>query len=309
MNKQTLRDSFWDEVYEHARKDSNIVIVSADLAAPSLDKFRKDMPSQFISVGIAEQNAIEISAGLALTGKKVFTYACAPFITLRSYEQIRLLLSGMKLPVTVVGQGAGFSYFEFGPTHHVLEDIGVMRMLPHMSMYCLSDGTMAKAVASNSIKKEGPEYIRVDRLAPNEIYSLKENLNLEKGFNIIEQGKEMAIIATGNMVHNALAASKVLKTKGIEVKVIDLFKIPIKVDKFIKEIGNLSKIITLEEHSLACGIGSMICEILIDNKLYIDVRRLAVDSRDGYCYRYGGREYMQKLYGLNVDNIISEIIY
>ncbi len=309
MSKQkTLRDAFWDEVYEYARKDSDVVIVSADLAAPSLDKFRKDMPSQFISVGIAEQNAIEISAGLALTGKKVFVYACAPFITLRSYEQIRLLLAGMNLPVTVVGQGGGFSYFEFGPTHHVLEDIGVMRMLPHMRMFCLSDGMMAKSIVRNSMQKESPEYIRIDRLAPNEIYKSKENVDLNNGFNVINEGAQIAIIATGNMVHNALGAAEVLKEKGKDVKVIDLFKIPIKVEELVKEIRGLSKIVTIEEHALQCGIGSMICEILVDNKLYIDVKRLAVNSSEGYCYRYGGREHMQKIYGLDINNIVKTII-
>ena len=126
MKKITMRDTFWNRVYELAKEDKDVIVVAADMGAPALDKFRTDLTNQFVNAGIAEQNAMLISTGLALAGKKVFVYAIAPFITMRCYEQIRNYPAGMDLPVTVVGVGAGFSYEDSGPTHHSIEDITIL---------------------------------------------------------------------------------------------------------------------------------------------------------------------------------------
>jgi transketolase len=159
----TMRDSFFDTLYKIARRDPDVMLVDADMGAPSLDKFRRDMPAQFVNVGIAEQNAISVAAGLTLGGKKAFAYAIAPFITLRCYEQIKVNMCSMKIPVACVGVGAGFSYEDSGPTHHTTEDIAIMRALPNMTIFNVSDNIMASACAKIAYEYESPLYVRLDR--------------------------------------------------------------------------------------------------------------------------------------------------
>jgi len=156
----SMRDSFWSRLYDIAKKDRDVIILAADMGAPALDKFKRDLSSQFVNTGIAEQNTILIASGLTLGGKKVFAYAIAPFITLRCYEQIKVELAAMNIPVTLVGVGAGFSYDESGPTHHTLEDLSIMRTLPNITINNITDNVMATAFADISYKSTSPNYIR-----------------------------------------------------------------------------------------------------------------------------------------------------
>ena len=151
--KYSQRDIFFTQVYELMKDDSDIVIVVADQGAPVFDKVRRDFPHRFFNVGIAEQQAILLASGLAKEGKKVFVYAISTFMIMRCYEQIRLSQSVQKIPITIVGVGSGFSYDDSGPTHHMLEDITIMRVLPHMTIHSISDNVMARRVAEQSVNR------------------------------------------------------------------------------------------------------------------------------------------------------------
>jgi len=144
---QSMRDAYWDKIYELAKEDKDIVIVSADFGAPSLDKFRRDFPEQYINTGISEQNAILLATGLSLAGKKPIAYAITQFITLRCFEQIRIYPCGMDLTVNIVGVGAGACYWESGPTHHSFEQLSIMRTLPNLKIINCTDNHMAKEAA------------------------------------------------------------------------------------------------------------------------------------------------------------------
>ncbi|MGE5294008.1 MAG: hypothetical protein ACM3VT_04215, partial [Solirubrobacterales bacterium] len=158
----TQRDAFFERLYELARKDKDIVIVAADMSAPALDQFRTDLPGQFVNVGIAEQNAIQIASGLAMTGKKAFAYAISPFITLRCLEQIRVSNGIMGIPITIVGMGTGFSYCSDGPTHHLIEDLAIMRAIPNIRIMNVTDNVMARSLADMTCGGiEGATYIRL----------------------------------------------------------------------------------------------------------------------------------------------------
>jgi len=170
MENISMRDAFFDQLYKIAKENRDVVIVSADMGAPSLDKFRRDLGMQFFNVGIAEQSMVTVATGLALEGKKVFIYAIMPFATLRCYEPIKVNLSLMNLPVTIVGVGAGFSYDDSGPTHHATEDITVMRVLPNMTILNSSDSVMAAKLAEMSCQMSSPNYVRLDREALPPIY-------------------------------------------------------------------------------------------------------------------------------------------
>lgn len=297
-----MRDVFWNRIYEIARNDSNLIILSADMGAPALDKFRKELKSQFINTGIAEQNTILIGTGLALSGKKVFVYSIAPFISLRCCEQIKIELAGMNLALTIVGVGAGFSYEDSGLTHHALEDISIIRAFPNMTVNNISDNVMAAAFADISYKMKGPNYLRLERRTGPDIY--KPGTDFSDGLAVLKESNDLYIIATGNMVHQALEISKELA----EVGVIDLYSFPINEKLFLEKITKAKKLITLEEHFLAGGMGSAVAEVLADNNRFIPLKRLGLDQKRGYCHSYGGREKIRSFYGIDKENIIKTIL-
>ena len=190
--KYSQRDAFFSRVYEMMKEDQDIVIIVADMSTPVFDKVRKEFPDRFINVGIAEQNAILIASGLAKQGKKVFVYAIASFMILRCFEQIRVENSIMGIPITIVGVGAGFSYDDSGPTHHLFEDIAMMRLLPNMTIHSITDNYMARKVAEESIEMETPNYVRLERHVEPDIYS--DNLDLSQGINELIKGKDAYLI-------------------------------------------------------------------------------------------------------------------
>lgn len=308
MSDNIQRDRFWDKVYEFARRDPDIVIVSADMGAPSLDKFRRDIPTQFVNVGIAEQNAVMIASGLVLSGKKVFTYAIAPFITLRCLEQIRVENAIMGIPVTIVGVGAGFGYDDSGPTHHLIEDIAVMRAMPHIRIDSISDGVMAEHFAglSCSGEKNVTNYVRLDRLPTATIYN--QETDFSRGLAVLKEGGETCLVATGPMTHTALAIAAALARKDIPVGVIDLFNFPVNEPEFLEKVRPYSQIITLEEHFLPGGLGSAVLEVLNNHRVcHVPVHRLGLPMDKGYCYQYGGREEIRKYYGVDEESLLEKV--
>lgn len=301
-----MRDAFWSRLYEIAKENHDIVIVVADVGAPALDKFRKDLSGQFVNTGIAEQNTILVAAGLALGGKKVFAYAIAPFITLRCYEQIKIELAAMNIPVTLVGVGAGFGYDDSGPTHHTLEDLSIIRILPNMTINNITDNVMAAAFAEISCKMTSPNYVRLDRKILPIIY--KEGTDFSQGLAVLKESNDIYLVATGNMAHQALEVSEELKKHSLNVGVIDIYTFPINEKLFLEKINKAKKIITLEEHTLPGGLGSMVAEVLADNNRLIPLKRIGLNLRKGYCYKYGGRKNIQSLYGLDKESILKTIL-
>lgn len=307
MNNGFQRDIFWNTVYDHARRDPDIVIVSADMGAPSLDRFRRDMPTQFVNVGIAEQNAIMLATGLVLTGKKVFTYAIAPFITLRCLEQIRVENAIMKTPITIVGVGAGFGYDDSGPTHHMIEDIAIMRAMPHIRIDSISDGVMAAYFAgiSCAADKTVTNYVRLDRLDQESIYP--DGTDFSRGLLLLKSQGDTCLVTTGSMTHTALAIADALAKKGTRVGVMDLFNLPVNAPEFLEKIRSFSRIITIEEHFLPGGLGSAVLEVLNDHQACIPVHRFGLTMDKGYCYKYGGREVIRQYYGIDKKTLLKKI--
>lgn len=300
-----MRDAFFDRLYEIASKDRNVMLVSADMGAPSLDKFREDLGSQYLCVGIAEQSMITVATGLALSGKKAYTYAIMPFATLRCYEITRVDLSMMNLPVTIIGVGAGFSYDDSGPTHHSTEDISAMRALPNMTILNASDSVMAAEFAEISYRLPGPSYVRLDRQVLPIIY--EQDTDFFGGSFHHKTGKDVAIIATGNMVHNAFEIANKLEEQSIYAGVIDLYRLkPINAELLLKQIGNSEKVVTIEEHFLDGGMGSAVAEVLVDNDITLPVKRFGI--QDKYYYTYGGRSNIQSACGLDFDTVTQAIL-
>lgn len=300
-----MRDAFFERLYDIARKDKNVILVTSDTGAICHDKFKKYLKNQYINVGIAEQNMIGIASGLAMSGKKVFVYAIVPFATLRCYEQIKVNLCCMNLPVTVVGIGAGFDYSTLGPTHHGVEDIAVMKALPNMKVLSPCDSFMAQSLADICYKKKGPKYIRLDRTGVPLVYG-KKKPDINKGFSILKESKHMYIIATGRMTYRALLMAKEL-SKKIDIGVIDLFSIkPLNEKGIWQIIKNVSEVVTLEEHFIDGGIGSVIANVVAKHKKAPVLRTIGID--DKFCRCYGSRDDLYADNGLDLDSIINTIL-
>lgn len=305
MNNISQRDAFWNRVYERALKDRNIVIVSADMGAPALDQIRRDIPTQFVNVGIAEQNAITLASGLAMSGKRVFTYAIAPFITLRCLEQTRVNNAIMNIPITIVGVGAGFGYEDSGPTHHIIEDLAIMRSMPNIIINSVTDSVMAAATAEWSCSATTTNYVRLDRQPLPNLYP--ETATFSDGLAVLRKPKDLCIIATGSMTHTALKMADQLAAEGIETGVIDLYTLPVNEQLLLDSISGVRKLVTLEEHFLAGGLGSAVCETLADNGVLLPVKRLGLPHRQKYCYEYGGRDIIRGYYGIDDGSILQAI--
>lgn len=299
-----MRDSFIGELYQRALANKNIVFLSAEFGAPSLDAFRRDLPKQFINVGISEQNLISVAAGLALAGKTVYAYSIASFLTLRCYEQIKIDLCAMNLPVTLLGVGPCYAYSVDGPTHHATEDVSVMRALANMGIYSPSDSDLARALVDVSIYSTKPLYIRLDR---GKFPHLEPKVSdVSDGFRVIESGKDICIIATSSMVHRALEVKAQLSKFGINASVVDLYRLkPINTDRFIKYIQGHNCITTIEEHTLNGGLGSIVLEAISDAELNIQVKRFGI--QDTQLYAYGTRERMHKERQLDIFNMVNYI--
>lgn len=300
-----IRDAFFNEVYAIALKDPNVIFLTADMGAFSLDAFKKDLSSQYINVGVAEQNLVSIAAGLALGGKKVFIYSIAPFVTQRCYEQIKVDLSCMRLPVTIIGSGPGITYSSDGPTHHAIQDVAIMRALPEMTILNPSDPATATAAAKISYKNDGPVYVRIDKGKLPLLYDDEEDFS--DGLALLKKGRDLMIITTGVMVHQAFKVIDELAKHSIDAGIIDLYRIkPINEELLLSIIEKSNRIATLEEHSIIGGIGSAISEILVDNGKTYPLKRIAITDKN--CVGYGDREWMYSFYDLDVNSITKTIL-
>jgi len=295
----SMRDALFGTLYERALEDKDIVIVTADMGAPSLDKFRENIPERFFNVGIAEHDMIAIASGLASEGKKVYTFAIAPFITSRCFEFTKLNAGLMGFPIKLVGVGAGFSYDDSGPTHHTTEDISIMRAIPNLEIYSLSDSVSAAKITEMTIDSQIPAYLRLDRKVLPILYP--EDEKFESGFKEYKSGKKVGIVTTGNMVHNALEISSKF---GEDVGVIDVYKIKPINPEIANTLRQYKKIVTLEEHLLEGGLGSIVSELITDNNIPVSLKRIGLKD---FIYAYGGRENIQKVCGIDTDSVTREI--
>src|SRR5882672_10845627 len=221
-----MRDAFLERVCRAMADDADIYFTCADFGSPVLDRIREQFPDRFANVGIAEQNLINVSAGLALEGFKVFAYAIAPFITMRCFEQIRVnlaLLSKVRpMNVNLIGVGAGYSYVVSGPTHQCYEDITLMRALPNFQVMSPADHITAGLLFGRCVGELGPKYLRLDAQVLPVVYT-DTAPNIADGFHVHRREGAICMVATGYMLHTAFTVAERLLANGVRVGVIDLF--------------------------------------------------------------------------------------
>ena len=298
------RDAVFQELYNIAKDDPDVILLSVDTGAFLLKEFQKNLPNQFYNVGIAEQNSMSVAAGLALSGKKVFVFGIANFVTLRCFEQLKLDICCMDLPVTVIAMGSGFMYSKDGPTHHMTDIITLTRTLPGMTVWSPSDFNCIAGVTQKAYKSNSPNFIYMDRGPFEPLYSQEENY--DKGYCQVQDGSSVTIVSTGIMTSQAIQVSKELLSENIECKIIDVYRIkPISSESFYNSLFNSKKIITLEENVTSGGLGSLVCEVLAQKGSSIPVKMLGIT--DEYRTEIGDREILRSYCGLDQNSIMKTI--
>ena len=303
--KIATRQSYGEELAKIGEENENIVVLDADLStATKTEIFAEKFPNRFINVGIAEQNLMGIAAGLSTFGKIPYASTFAVFAAGRAYEQIRNSIAYPKLNVKICATHAGITVGEDGATHQMLEDLGLMRGLPNMTVMCTSDDIQTKWAVREISKINGPVYLRLCRMATPVIYDVANQFEIGKGIQIGE-GKDASIIATGVTVHEAIEAQEILKNKGINVRVIDIHTIkPIDKDLIIKCAKETTRIITVEDHSIIGGLGSAVCEVLAE-EYPAKVERMGIPDCFG---RSGKAEELLEYYKIDTNSIVSKIL-
>lgn len=262
MNKIPNRQVICEVLMEQSKTDKNIVVLCSDSrGSASLAPFAAAYPEQFVEVGIAEQNLVSISAGLARCGKKAFAASPASFLSTRSYEQAKVDVAYSDTNVTLIGISGGVSYGALGMSHHSAQDIAAMSAIPNMRVYLPSDRHQTKSLIEALLKDEKGAYVRVGRNPVEDIYT-EENCPFEMNkATVLSEGKDIVLIACGEMVKPCVEAAELLKEKGISAGVLDMYCIkPLDREAVIKAARNASAVITVEEHAPFGGLGSMVSQ-------------------------------------------------
>ncbi|MGN0242806.1 MAG: transketolase family protein [Lachnospiraceae bacterium] len=304
MNTITNRQAICDTLMQAAETDKDIVVVCSDSrGSASLVPFAEAYPEQFVEMGIAEQNLVSVSAGIAACGKKVFAASPACFLSTRSYEQVKVDVAYSSTNVTLVGISGGVSYGALGMTHHSCQDIAAMAALPEMRVYLPSDRFQTSKLIQALLEDEKPAYVRVSRLATEDVYDETMTFTLDKA-NVIGEGTDATIIACGELVPYARKAQQLLAQEGIGVGVLDMYCLkPIDEAAIIKAAEQSRFLVTVEEHSPFGGLGSMVAQIVSKS---CPKKVIQIALPDGHIIPGNSKEIFQ-YYGLDDKGIATVI--
>ena len=300
-----LRDCVVETLQELMKDDDKITALEADLGGASgFTKIKKTNPERFIQCGIAEANMMGVAAGLSLTGFKPFTHTFAPFATRRVFDQLFLSGAYAGNTINVYGSDPGFSVASNGGTHTAWEDVALIREIPGAVICDPADDVQMEWIIKEFLKMEGIHYVRSNRKAVRNVYKKGSSFKIGQG-NILKEGKDILIIAAGQLVSEALDCAEELEKEGYSVEVIDMFTIkPLDEKLLIKEAKGKSKIVTIENHSIYGGLGSAVSEVIAENGISVPVKRIGVKEKFG---QIGTAEFLQEEFGLTAKQIKETI--
>ena len=303
MNKIANRQVICDTLMELAKDDKDIYVLTSDSrGSASMTNFANEYPKQFVEVGIAEQNLVGIAAGLATTGKKCFAASPACFLTMRSIEQVKVDVAYSNTKVKLIGISGGVSYGALGMSHHSLQDIAVMRAIPNMDIFLPADRFETEKLVRELVKYDKPAYIRIGRNPVDDVYESTDfDFQIGKA-NVMREGKDITIIATGETVKPAIEASDELKELGIKCRVLNMNTIkPLDKEAIIKAAKETGHIITVEEHSIYGGLGAAVSEVVVQNA---PVPMKIVGIKDEAAITGTSKEIFN-YYGLSKENLVK----
>ncbi|MCL2840180.1 MAG: transketolase family protein [Defluviitaleaceae bacterium] len=304
INKVSCRKAFTSTLEKIAAQNDTIFMVCTDSrGSVTAEGFADKFPAQFIEVGIAEQNAVGIAAGLATIGKNVFVAGPACFLTARSYEQIKVDVAYNHLSVKIIGVSGGVSYGPLGGTHTALHDIAGMRALPNIQVFVPSDNFTTTLITEYLAKNDCPAYMRTGRGDVPAIYCESDNFEMHKAKKVCE-GNDATIIACGEMVYPAKMAAELLKQEGVSVRVLDMFCLkPYDEESIISAAKETKAIVTVEEHSIYGGLGELVCAVTAQN-CPVPVKVMGFPDEE---YKIGSSAELFEHYGFTPPNIAQEV--
>jgi len=306
MNKIPNRQAICEVLMERAKDDRDIVVLCSDSrGSASLAPFANAFPEQFIEVGIAEQNLVSISAGLAKCGKKAFAASPACFLSTRSYEQAKVDVAYSNTNVKLIGISGGVSYGALGMSHHSAQDIAAMSAIPNMRVYLPSDRHQTRKLVEALLADEKPAYIRVGRNPVEDIYEADQVPFAMDQATVLREGTDVAIIACGEMVRPANEAAKVLEAQGVSATVLDMYCVkPLDTKAVLKAAENARLVVTVEEHAPFGGLGAVVAQVVgancpkkICNLSLPDEPVITGTSKEVFDY-----------YGLNAEGIAKKVM-
>lgn len=303
LDSRAMKDVYIETLIKLAEEDQRIVVLDADLMhSNSTIRFMETYPGRAINVGVQEANMIGTAAGLAATGKIPFTHTFSCFNTRRALDQIYMSVAYAKLNVKVVGTDPGVTAAYNGGTHMPLEDMGVVRGIPTMTVIEPVDNVMMEALVKDIAYLDGPVYLRVNRKEPVQIYAPGTEFEIGKG-KVLTEGDDLTLIASGIMVAESLKAAELLEQKGIRARVVNIFTIkPIDKELIVKCAQETGAIVTCENHNVINGLGSAVAEVLAEN-CPVPMERVGVQDLFG---EVGSVDYLQKRFAMTAEDIAAK---
>lgn len=305
MAKVSCRKAFTTALLNLARDNKDIYALATDSrGSVTIGDFAKELPEQFVEVGIAEQNAVTIGAGLSLVGKNVFVTGPACFLAARSYEQVKVDVAYNKSNVKIIGVSGGVSYGPLGGTHTSLHDFASMRALPNIEVFAPSDNIQTEELTKYLANHHGPAYVRMGRGDVNAVYEENETFEIGKA-KVVTEGTDVTIIACGEMVYPAKQAAEIIKAKGKSARVLDMFTLkPYDEEAIIKAAKETGGIVTVEEHSINGGLGELVAHVTAEN-CPVKVKILGFPDAE---VKVGNSNELFSYYGLTAENIAEQAL-
>jgi transketolase len=301
-----VRNAFLDTLFELAEHDDRIVFVTGDLGFRVVEKFMEQRPRQFLNAGVAEQNLTGVAAGMALSGKIVFTYSIANFPTLRCLEQIRNDICYHQANVKVVAVGGGLAYGAMGATHHATEDLAVMRAMPELVVVAPGDPVETRAATRAIAAYPGPCYLRLGKAGEPTVHGGPVDFRLGKAIRF-RDGDDLTLISTGGVLQTAARVAEQLATDGIETRVLSMHTLkPLDTEAVLTAAKETRLIATLEEHSIIGGLGSAVAEVLAETHgVRVPFKRMGLPS--AFSPHIGAQDYMLTQHRLSVEALTAAL--
>lgn len=302
-----MRNAFADEITKLSVEDKRVALMSGDIGNRLFDPFKEASGERFFNCGIAEANMMGMAAGMALSGYRPVVYTITPFTTTRCFEQIRVDVCYHKAPVIIVGTGSGLSYAQLGPTHHSCEDIGILRTLPGMKVFCPCDPMEMRRGLRAALKQDNPVYIRLGKKGEPDLTSHLDDFELGRA-STLREGSDVCLVATGTILPVVLAAADKLAEQGLSVRVEDFHTVkPLDTER----LGDITRaypvVAVIEEHSRIGGLFSAISEWAAGCGAN-GVRFLSFAVEDEFMHEVGSQNYARKKFGLTDDNIATGVL-
>jgi len=303
-----MRSGFIKTLLELAENDERIFLLVGDVGYSLVEPFVEKFPGRFVNIGIAEQNMTGIATGLALSGKIVFTYSLANFPTLRCVEQIRNDICYHEASVKIVTSGAGLAYGALGPTHHVIEDMAVMRALPNMTVLAPCDPVEAALATQAAVKLDGPCYLRLAKTGDPSVHMTIPDFQIGKAITIRE-GIDLTLVACGGIILNVIEAAEQLEQQGIRARVLSMHTVkPLDTGAVLAAARETGSIMSIEEHSIVGGLGSAVAETLAESGISnVAFHRMGIN--DCFCSEVGSQEYLRRRHSLSIKDMVEKAVH